>query len=105
MFRSPKVQGMRRFALVGLVGCLAAAGGAFAEGMKTTGYYGYGQPASAEQIAGWDIDVRPDGLGLPEGSGTVEDGEWLYEEKCASCHGTFGEGMNGYPSLAGGKAR
>jgi len=103
MFRSPKVQGMRRFALVGLVGCLAAAGGAFAEGMKTTGYYGYGQPASAEQIAGWDIDVRPDGLGLPEGSGTVEDGEWLYEEKCASCHGTFGEGMNGYPSLAGGE--
>ena len=41
------------------------------------GHYGYGQPATEEQIAGWDIDVRPDGLGLPEGSGSVEEGEWM----------------------------
>jgi S-disulfanyl-L-cysteine oxidoreductase SoxD len=67
------------------------------------GHYGYGQPATEEQIAGWDIDVRPDGLGLPEGSGSVEDSEWIYEAKCASCHGTFGEGVDGYPSLAGGE--
>ncbi|WP_439107468.1 c-type cytochrome [Congregibacter sp.] len=64
--------------------------------------YGYGSPASAEQIAGWDIDVRPDGQGLPPGEGSVEDGEWLYEEKCASCHGSFGESVGGYPALAGG---
>ncbi len=68
-----------------------------------TGYYGYGASATDEQIAGWDIDVRPDGLGLPEGSGSVEDGEWVYEEKCAECHGSFGEGVGRYPPLAGGE--
>jgi len=68
-----------------------------------TGYYGYGSPATTEQITGWDIDVRPDGMGLPEGSGSVEDGETLYEDKCAECHGTFGEGEGRYPVLAGGQ--
>ena len=67
------------------------------------GYFGYGTPATPEQIAGWDIDIRPDGQGLPEGSGSVEDGEWLYEEQCASCHGSFGEGVDAYPVLAGGQ--
>jgi cytochrome c len=67
------------------------------------GYYGYGSPASAEEIAGWDIDIRPDGAGLPEGSGSVEDGEWLYDDQCAECHGTFGEGVGRFPVLAGGK--
>ncbi len=66
------------------------------------GHYGYGATASEEEIAGWDIDIRPDGLGLPEGSGSVEDGEFLYEQKCASCHGSFGEGVGRYPVLAGG---
>jgi cytochrome c5 len=67
------------------------------------GHFGYGKPASAEEIAGWDIDIRPDGLGLPEGSGSVEDGEWLYEEQCAECHGSFGEGVGRFPVLSGGK--
>ena len=66
------------------------------------GLYGIGQTATKEQIAGWDIDVRPDGRGLPEGEGSVEDGEMLYEDKCASCHGTFGEGEGRRPQLAGG---
>lgn len=67
------------------------------------GKYSIGQPASAREIAGWDIDIRPDGMGLPTGSGNVEDGEMLYEEKCASCHGSFGEGEGRYPKLAGGE--
>ena len=64
--------------------------------------FGLGETATPAQIAGWDIDVRPDGLGLPEGEGSVEDGEMLYEDKCASCHGTFGEGEGRWPKLAGG---
>ena len=68
-----------------------------------TGYYGHGSPASAAEIAGWDIDVRPDGTGLPAGSGSVEDGELLYEEQCAECHGSFGEGVGRFPILAGGE--
>jgi cytochrome c len=66
------------------------------------GYYGYGRAPTPEEIAGWDIDVRPDGQGLPEGSGSVADGEMLYEQKCAECHGSFGEGQGRWPVLAGG---
>jgi len=68
-----------------------------------TGGYGIGTPATADEIAGWDIDIRPDGKGLPPGSGSVEDGEMMYEEKCASCHGSFGEGVGRYPVLSGGE--
>jgi len=61
-----------------------------------------GTPVSKAEIAGWDIDVRPDGVGLPAGQGSVEDGETLYMEKCAACHGEFGEGAGRYPVLMGG---
>ncbi|MDH4020032.1 MAG: c-type cytochrome [Xanthomonadales bacterium] len=67
------------------------------------GQYGIGTPATDSEIAGWDIDIRPDGKGLPPGSGSVEDGEMMYEEKCASCHGSFGEGVGRYPVLSGGE--
>ncbi len=67
------------------------------------GHWGVGAQATPVQIAGWDIDIRPDGHGLPPGSGSVEDGEFLYEEQCAECHGSFGEGVGRYPVLAGGE--
>jgi cytochrome c len=73
-----------------------------AEPVTRAGQYGIGSAATEEEIAGWDIDIRPDGKGLPAGSGSVEDGEMMYEEKCASCHGSFGEGVGRYPVLAGG---
>ncbi|MEO8753821.1 MAG: c-type cytochrome, partial [Casimicrobiaceae bacterium] len=63
--------------------------------------YGFGKPATTQEIAGWDIDVRPDGTGLPQGRGSVAQGQALYDEKCASCHGTFGE-SNSYLQIAGG---
>jgi cytochrome c len=64
----------------------------------------YGKPATANEQKAWDIDVMPDGTGLPEGSGSVEDGEELYEEKCVSCHGDFGAGSGSYPKLTAGNA-
>lgn len=67
------------------------------------GQFGFGGKATAEEIAGWDIDVRPDGLGLPPGEGSVEDGEFLYDAQCSSCHGLFGEGAARWPKLAGGE--
>ena len=70
---------------------------------QSTGHYGYGKDASPAEVAGWDIDIRPDGLGLPPGSATPEDGEMMYEDKCALCHGSFGEGVGRYPVLAGGE--
>lgn len=66
------------------------------------GYYGYGKTATAEQIAGWNIDVRSDGKGLPPGQGSVAEGADIFQSTCASCHGTFGEGMGRFPKLAGG---
>ncbi len=65
--------------------------------------YGLGTPASEAEIAGWDIDVRPDGLGLPVGSGSVAEGEAIYLERCAYCHGEFGEAFGRYPPLMGGE--
>lgn len=65
--------------------------------------YGIGQTATPEQIAGWDIDVRPDGQGAPPGKGSVRDGEKIYLERCASCHGEFGESAGRWPQLAQGK--
>jgi len=64
----------------------------------------YGRPATKNEIKAWDIDVMPDGTGLPEGKGSVEEGEEVYEAKCLACHADFAAGMNGYPALAKGNA-
>ena len=54
--------------------------------------YDFGRPATPEEIALWDIDVRPDGKGLPAGSGTVAQGKQLFADNCAACHGDNGVG-------------
>lgn len=61
-----------------------------------------GRVASPEEIAGWYIDVFPDGTNLPKGNGTVVQGKQIYTTACANCHGVNLEGGFG-PSLAGGK--
>jgi cytochrome c len=55
-----------------------------------------------EEIAAWDVDVLPDGRGLPEGKGDVWTGEEVFADRCASCHGDFAEGVDNWPVLAGG---
>ncbi len=62
-----------------------------------------GREATPEEVAAWDIDIRPDGLGLPAGAGSVAEGEEVFFEKCAVCHGDFGEGVGRWPVLAGGQ--
>lgn len=64
---------------------------------------GLGRPALPDEIAAWDHDVRPDGVGLPAGSGDVWTGEEVFVEKCAACHGDFGEAVGRWPVLAGGQ--
>ena len=81
-----------------------------ANGMETAYRYNeqstkgisFGRVATANEIKAWDIDALPDGSGLPAGEGSVEEGDELYEAQCASCHGDFGSGGNGYPQLTGG---
>jgi cytochrome c len=52
--------------------------------------FGFGSEASAARVAMWDIDIRPDGAGLPAGSGTVAQGREVYNIQCVACHGVTG---------------
>ena len=93
----------RSFNLFALVAAVAVAG-ALAANAATTNSYPFGAPASSKMIQAWDDDVNGlTGAGLPSGSGSVAQGQTAYEEKCATCHGDFGEGAGRYPELAGGK--
>lgn len=68
------------------------------------GRFGYGRTPTPQEIAGWNIDVRGgDGAGLPSGKGSVTQGEQVFADQCAACHGTFGEGEGRWPKLAGGQ--
>ncbi len=82
--------------------------------------YNHGRTPTEREIRAWNIDVMPDGTGLPEfdmkhgevvlgedgkpkkAQGTVEQGGELYDAQCVMCHGDFGAGGKGYPRLAGG---
>ena len=63
---------------------------------------GIGRDATPKEVQAWDIDVRPDFKGLPEGSGSVQKGMQVWEAKCASCHGVFGEANEVFSPLVGG---
>jgi cytochrome c len=65
-------------------------------------YPGIGRDATPKEVAAWDIDVRPDFKGLPAGSGSVAKGQDVWEAKCASCHGVFGESNQVFNPLVGG---
>lgn len=63
---------------------------------------GLGRAPTADEVRGWDIDVRADGAGLPAGSGSVAQGRALYAARCQACHGANGE-KGTAPRLAGGQ--
>jgi S-disulfanyl-L-cysteine oxidoreductase SoxD len=75
---------------------MLAAGSAWAQ------YPGIGRDATPKEVAAWDIDVRPDFKGLPAGSGSVAKGMEVWEAKCASCHGVFGESNEVFMPIVGG---
>ncbi|MDN5004605.1 c-type cytochrome [Bradyrhizobium sp. GCM10027634] len=64
--------------------------------------YGIGRPATAAEIAGWNIDIGRDGSNLPKGSGSVSHGREVFAQQCASCHGENGKGGVG-DRLVGGQ--
>ena len=84
----------RDFISLALVFVVTAAGAAEKRGI--------GSPVSPQEIAGWDIDVRGDGTGLPSGSGTARQGQTIFASRCAKCHGDEGQGDSEGPALKGG---
>ena len=79
--------------------------GASTAGFAFENFKGVGRAATPAEVKAWDIDVRPDFKGLPKGKGNVERGNELFEEKCASCHGSFGESNEVFTPLAGGTTK
>lgn len=61
-----------------------------------------GVPVNEAQLQEWDLIVSPDGQGLPAGSGTAVQGQEIYAQQCAACHGAEGQGGGGVPALVGG---
>jgi cytochrome c len=94
---------------LGAAALLLAAGAAFAQAAApaapATGFPGIGRAATPKEVQAWDIDVRPDFKGLPKGSGTVSRGQDVWEAKCASCHGVFGESNEVFSPLVGGTTK
>jgi hypothetical protein len=66
---------------------------------------GIGRAALPEEIAAWDVKIMPDGRGLPPGGMSVEDGEQVFIDNCAACHGDFAEGLDNWPRSRAGAAR
>jgi len=85
--------------LLGMALAVALGFTGFAQAGKT----GLGRAALPAEIEAWDIDIRADGKGLPPVKGSVKDGETLFIERCAACHGEFAEGVGRWPVLAGGQ--
>ena len=95
---------MSRYRLA--AGLLAAM--TFAAGAQTPtkpAWTGLGRAATPAEIKAWDIDVRPDFKGLLPGSGSVAKGQDVWEAKCASCHGVFGESNEMFPPIVGGTTK
>ncbi|HLL17838.1 MAG TPA: cytochrome c, partial [Rubrivivax sp.] len=82
---------------------LVASALAFASAVHAQARYpSIGRAATPAEVKAWDIDVRPDFVGLPKGSGSVARGMQVWESKCASCHGVFGESNEVFSPLVGG---
>ncbi len=92
---------MFRFRKAVLIAASLAVAG-IASAQSTSKYPGVGRDATPKEVAAWDIDVRPDFKGLPAGSGSVAKGQDVWESKCASCHGIFGESGEVFSPLVGG---
>jgi S-disulfanyl-L-cysteine oxidoreductase SoxD len=98
--------GMNRMFLQRTVAALVLGTAAVAVAAQSASPFpGIGRAATPKEVAAWDIDVRPDFKGLPKGSGTVAQGMDVWETKCASCHGVFGESNEVFSPLIGGTTK
>ena len=69
---------------------------------KAAPWAGIGRDATPAEVKAWDIDVRPDFKGLPPGKGNADLGAEIWEGRCATCHGVFGESNEVFTPIIGG---
>ena len=83
---------------------LLLAGAALAPELESSRQTGpeLGRVATPEEVAGYQLDVLPDGTGLPPGRGTAVEGLRVYAAKCLACHGSGGKD-GPMPPFAGGQ--
>ena len=108
MYRSSKIWPTRWRAFACTSVALLAAlhfPGAQAQAPSKPTWQGLGRAATAAEQKAWDIDVRADFKGLPAGAGSVARGQDVWEAKCASCHGVFGESNEFFPPIVGGTTK
>jgi S-disulfanyl-L-cysteine oxidoreductase SoxD len=96
---NPKIQSSMKAAVLALALSAAHMGAASAQDKA---WNNIGRDATPAEVKAWDIDVRPDFKGLPKGSGSVNLGTNVWEDKCASCHGIFGESNEVFTPIIGG---
>ncbi len=98
LLRSPRI-----LALGATLAYLAMLAGAAGQPPSSTAL-GLGQPATSQELSQF-FAIPPDGAGLPDGKGSVADGQKIFAEKCAMCHGEKLQGIKetGGPALAGGR--
>ena len=78
---------------------------ACADPAATTGMSQIGRTATPAEVNAWNIDVRGDFQGLPKGAGSVGMGAEVWDGKCASCHGAFGESNSVFAPIIGGTSK
>ena len=105
--------------VVAVVSCASVDGGSSAPSKSSTGIWmgssgphpvqpladkpRFGKPITEADVAPWNIDIRtPDGLGLPAGRGSVQQGQQVYAAKCAACHGADAKGGPVFGTMVGG---
>ncbi|MBL8310408.1 MAG: c-type cytochrome [Burkholderiales bacterium] len=102
MYKSVNTRVQRRGATLWTIATLLAIGLTSPVSAQTTAWGKLGRTATPAEIKAWDIDVRPDFAGLPAGSGAVSKGQDVWESRCESCHGTFGESNEVFTPIIGG---
>ena len=102
MSSCPEPMARLRRAAMALLLVFATAAAAQGTSGSTAAFPGIGRAATPPEVAAWDIDVRPDFKGLPSGAGSVSQGQVIWEARCASCHGVFGESNEVFSPLIGG---
>ena len=82
---------MHDIAIVAAGLCVAAVPLAPKAHAQAQTHYGFGAPASPQDLASF-FSIPAGGSGLPPGSGTAAEGAKVYADNCSACHGDHLEG-------------